>query len=1281
MLLPFKIVTLPIERRISYKKHNRNRYPTNFSYHDMSQNFSNTLTVYSASAGTGKTYTLAARYIALLIDSNDPHLYRHILAVTFTNKATAEMKRRILGYLYLIAYSADNDSERINFLNTVSGFMQKPLSDSLDFCKDSIKGQTKIGLRKWTSNILHNILWEFEQMRVSTIDSFLQALLIGMARMAGISADFAVEMDQTHAISTAVDQVMQGQFPNNHSYQNGKASDSRESDKAQTSSDKQREQPIEVLTNYINERLDDEKSWDIRTPLIRMTEKLLKEAAMKYDDDIELDNHNIEEDDDYIMLDYDEITGLKNLLNWRNKNCVTQIGVCVAELLPCLINGEISPKNHYGYFISRIQKSLTGNIKTDSVFKGLSNKDADNLSNGVFIAKAMECGITTNRAQEICNALIRMQELSPVCRKIYLLWKICSQYLNDLSVMKFVKGNIKQNLLEANQVLQARTAYVLWKALRPGDADFILERAGIRYRYIMIDEFQDTSELQWEIFNQLIEEMLGGGGSALVVGDIKQSIYRWRNGDYKIMQRLIDRSSKNNSITTGQEKVRPALNEPKLPPLPYRIIKQDLTRNYRSQAVVVNFNLSVFKRLIEPGHVAEKFSDIYREGSDGYQEQNISDFHNKKESRGYVEIRAWGYMTTLSGNKKFNNEEEKSKAEEKHSLLSEAQAKLSAVRQMFSTISELIESGAKPTDILILVRENKQAVMIANEFQSCPLAIEKGIRIQNNDSFRLDSCPDVLVIVCALKYIYNKEKVSAEFLLIHGVDLKDLDDLTNTLPLNELTEEVVRRLLCDGNNDLRIDVGKSYINTFIDEVHAYVQAYGSDLHGLLTYWEDRICKKTIPTMGNDGIRLMTIHTAKGLEGKTVFIPFCDWELVESNYKASTMWVEAPTSSGLFKSEPNSNLHNHNDRILKSPQALIPVTATKSMEETPFAPYYQQETDACYVDNLNLLYVALTRACDNLFVYTYIKAQTKTADATRCLLTPANVGDALLSSVEDGNSLDGKRQIHGGLGLIEGVQNKISKFSGINNEPYPQEALKFGEVLIEKQKKEKSANPLEHVFTQSQYLPYEYHTSDTGIRFRQSQEALEWMLFPMDKVKQNTSRIQSGIVRHNIFASIATKDDAPLAVDEALRRGFIDTDAQAELIKQEVRAAWNNPKMSDWFSGRWQLLREASILRPINEYEKEMQLWKQSMPQERGPMPKRELRPDRVMILGDKAVVLDFKFGNRNDDKYFKQVRSYMRLLQEMGYHDVEGWLWYGQTSELVAVPPTKRESGSNKNPR
>lgn len=1104
----------------------------------------NTLTVCRASAGTGKTYTLAARYIALLMDDEGYYLYRHILAVTFTNKATAEMKQRILSYLFMIAEGDANDNGRKGFIKAVRGYMSRQ-----DLSDHQLKDKAE--------RIYHNILDDYNNMKVSTIDSFLQTLITGMAHMLGIGAGFSVVLNQKHVISTAVDQVM-------------------------TTHINETEETKEMLVEYVEEQLDEEKRWDIRKQIISMATEVMKESVLKDDQDI--------------ILDANTISAYRKSLRKKYFPEISPFKAKCQQVSQMVEHKDIIDHKNINAFLKRVISIARSISMRNKDLQALGKRDLKSLQSADFYKKVPcqtpsgQAAIDAHKLQEL---LLEINDLMPSIRAKHLLYSITVEYLNDLRLMGVVKTRIDNSLNDTNSILLARTAYVLYKSLKPGDADFILEKAGIRYKHIMIDEFQDTSTLQWQIFLGLVREVLSNGGTTLIVGDVKQSIYRWRNGDYSIMADM-----NQNTPLIGTY---------------YDTATTPLTRNYRSQSNVVHFNLSIFKSLIEPSQVAESLAHLYREGKDGYSADNLRAFHSKSHDNGYVQFRVFPFRSGKPGKNTTEGQLQ----------LNTDKAKTDLVDSMFNDISNLLNNGASPTDMLILIRKGKEIEDIISGYQRSNLK-ERGINICSNDSFVLESSDSVLAIISCLKYLHSKDQIAYEQLKIKNINTAPLYNFDTSMPLYELTENIIHEILCDDEGRFRYD-DIPFVNCFVDSLRNYVDAYGSDIKAFITYWNDELRSKAIPASGNEGIRIMTIHSSKGLESKHLFIPFCNWPLCTTG---DTLWVKAHGET------------HRDDNV--ADLGLIPTSFCTEMSETPYEPDYQKERDAQLIDNLNLLYVALTRAADNLFIYAPLHKSTLDIDSnTKQIKIPTNVGACLLYTLRDEKVADGstlKESFSAVYEQCEEGQPAYTQYT-VGNEPY-----------IETSQQEKENTPFEYHYSEAEKCSYDFYSTNKNIAFRQSQESMLYSQEEADKAESIQQRINAGILRHNILSEIKTTADTDKVVNKYFTKGLIETRAQADAIKAELTRAWQIPEMHDWFGGSWQLLREVTILVPAS--------------QERG---KKELRPDRVMIKNGKAVVLDYKFGKHNHDKYSTQVKEYMDVLRNMGYTDVAGYLWYGFDNELVKI--------------
>ena len=1040
-----------------------------------------TLTVCRASAGTGKTYTLAANYVALLLSGES---YRSILAVTFTNKATQEMKDRILLFLDNIADNTGDDAT--NALKAVRARMIRNQSASDD------------DLRKRARECHTRMLEDYDNIHISTIDTFLMQLLNGLGQMlADASAGAEVELDLAHLITVAVDNLLM--------------------------------RPIEEsavskhLVAYVNERLDAGKDWDIRGQLIKIAKRLYDESVQQMDAE------------GMIVFDTTAILKYKASVDWRHAVCVKQLRDSYALWSGWTTAADgLSGESAVDKFIGEIAQYLDGTCKDEYMFRGFTESKRKQMidEGGVaFKAKFKDPA----RAEEVHTAMVHLHELCQQCQRAYNTCKYTVALLNDMALMTALRSEIRALLVEQNTVLLAQTADKLHRAMAVGDADFILEKAGIRYRHIMLDEFQDTSILQYENFRPLIEEILANGGTVFIVGDIKQSIYRWRNGDWTIMKNL--------NASTSQ--------------IGAYFHDMPLRRNFRSSREVVNFNLNLFQQLTSRGFGNDTMAEIYDEQ---YGQHELTDYYQSGHEGGYVQLSFLPYGA---------KSEYKTRQDARSHILSD----------MFDVIESRMQQGENASDMLILVRGHGDAEDIVTYFRERALTspVLASTQLVSCDSFHLDASRSVQFVIQSLRRIIYNDEVAQTYLqlVFPDFDVAALDTLKSATPLSELLEEIIKLLPSQQILDL------AYINALIDGVHDFVSKYGSDAKAFLTYWDDKMHEQSIAAPTLNAIKIMTIHSAKGLEGKNVFIPFCSWEM-EKDMPDDVIWCEA---KGLLKA-PVEKLK------------YIPIPMSSSLANSDYEDEYTEEHEKQRLDNLNLLYVALTRARENLYVYGELSESKIHTNATAASLLHKAFGNR-------------------SFGTPNAISVNASKSGG----------------MIDR-----------FAFDDAATLPAELHVGERPIAFQMSREALDSLQFS-EVAEDRNARIDLGNVCHAIMEHIATRDDRDAAINDARMRGLIADDEAEREIARLIDAAWTNIQMLDWFSGRWELLREATFLTANSE-----------------------LRPDRVMIdrTTSTAIVLDYKFGQR-EPQYAQQVRQYMRIMSELNFRHVEGYIWYAQEAQLQPV--------------
>ncbi|MDR0681719.1 MAG: UvrD-helicase domain-containing protein [Dysgonamonadaceae bacterium] len=854
--------------------------------------------IYKASAGSGKTYTLALEYIKELLIAPFNENYRHILAVTFTKEATGEMKDRILAELYGLAFCTEDSAVfRASMLKIL-----KEAGHDLD----------EKQIREKSETLLKNILHDYSRLNITTIDSFFQRVLRNLARELGKGSKFNLEMNVNKVLQEAVHATIE------------KANQNR--------------QILEWLTTYIEHKLDDDRNWRIENEIFEFSKCIYNEFFQEHERTL---RKQLEENPQLFKK-------LKKQQEQIKKEC-KEYFITTYQKLQQLLNDHNLDADDFirkGIPVHFFRKLADGNYKVDI--------------NKTILDCCIEPSSWTNKTHKRRNEIIDLAALSLIpllndtlnVLKVRLTSGMITGNLHQLGLVWDITNEITERNTENNRFMLSDTAMFLNEMIDDSDAPFIYEKLGADIHHVMIDEFQDTSRMQWNNFKALLSDILASNRFSLIVGDVKQSIYRWRNGDWRIL----------NSI--GKE-----LN----------VTPQSLEYNYRSEKNVIDFNNSFFtfaasllNQLYE-----NKFGDISQSPfCSTYNEKEVCQKTQKKIVSGYVSV-------DFIPDKK----EDVSYPE----LMQEA---------VFLQLKILYEQKIPAKDICILTRNNKEIIILADYLSSLKadypeMAKEHYLNIVSNDAFQLKSSPAVMIIIEALKITadsgntINREQLRyllSCFNLVPEHSLKEKytplsigEGPETTLPLFELIGYLYRLFKLE-----QIEGQSAYLFAFYDFVSKYLNENQGDIHHFLQYWEEELKIKTISTGSNVfGVRAMTIHKSKGLQFHTVVIPYCDWSL---NPKTNTT-VWCGPKEGLYNVE------------------LLPVAYTSSMSETVFQTEYQEETFQSWMDNLNILYVGFTRAEHNLVILAKYKKSLKGID------TITAVSDLLQLTVSDLNGKWNEETLH------------------------------------------------------------------------------------------------------------------------------------------------------------------------------------------------------------------------------------------------------------------------------
>lgn len=1062
------------------------------------------LKIYRASAGSGKTFTLALEYIKLLI--KDPSSYRNILAVTFTNKAMAEMKERILCKLYGVA----------NRLDDAKDYMAKIKEQMPELDEQTITARAQTAL----DMLLH----DYGHFRIQTIDAFFQSVLRGVAKELDMNGDIEVSLDDKELLGDAVDTYIKQLEPSSANFNQ--------------------------VIDYIVEKLLSAKSWRVNKELKNFAKNITKEEYQERGEEL---RKQIESNDDLL-------TEFREAVNEFDKSLDSD----AKEL------AENFKEYADGYTPADFRRG-TANGSTWTVFKEKLPNGVCNIGPGLLALADTPSQISSTcpHVHEIAG-LIKEASKLPKKRKSC---KLALEHLHQLGMLNKIAGILREENARENRFLLADTSHLL-STMVANNTSFIFEKIGTEIEHVFIDEFQDTSKLQWVCFEVLLKEILSRGNFNLIVGDVKQSIYRWRNSDWNIMNNIGDKF-RDDQITFANQDV-------KVDGTTYK------STNYRSDRRIVDFNNTLYRASVNT--IKSSYDDII--GMDGLAEieKAYSDVEQavptKRPNEGYVEILQ---VKKTEGSKDF--------------------AEVATV-QLMQTLHRLLDDkNVAPSDITILTRNNDEIENIVKVFDK----EFEGIKIVSDEAYKLSSSLTVQLVISALRYIatpsdqintaylvklYNKVINGTEQDFTGSINRKIEEQLPlefrnslqklKELPLYEMIEQLLALLYVSKSKD-----EEAYIYTFLDHVSQFINSRSSDINKLLNAWDEKISKKCIPAESLDSVRAMTIHKSKGLEFHTVIIPFCNWNILPTSHNQQPLlWCKLTT-------EPFDKL------------SLLPIKFKNEMKESLFDKDYYSEYMYMIVDNLNLLYVATTRAKSNLFVFT--NADNGTGENMSKLVNKVVENIKGLPGFVYNDNADGAMGANIAGCLTYGESASCSKAEGSDVEV-------------------KSENPFD-VEPEVNLQPFTYY--DSKIEFRQSNETERFLAKDEEEVRQY-GYIEDGKLMHLVMSEISHANDISKALDKLMIEGLISSAEHYERIKRLIERAISNKYAAGWFDGTYKLYNECAIL-------------------SNGETKSR--RPDRVMVKDNEAIVIDYKFGKEREE-YYEQVKNYMELLKAIGYTNVKGFVWY-----------------------
>jgi len=972
--------------------------------------------IYDASAGSGKTYTLVKEYLKIILLATKNDAYRNILAITFTNKAVHEMKSRVVESLS--EFASETPSEKaLQLMQNIHAETNLSLIDMKVKAKSIIK------------NLIHN----YAAFDISTIDKFTHKVIRAFAHDLNLPITFEVSLDTENLLTEAVDAII-----------------------AQAGED-------EILTNllvdFTMEKTDEDKSWDVSREIMDTGRMILNE-------------NNREEITHFNTKTITEFVEIKAKLGALSKEIEDETVALANEALALIDKNGIDFNSFpYQTFPKHLNFIVTNDIR----------------ANNYKFSKFEDIKIKSKSKDE--QAIISIiPALLEILKKVYQKFEKRNFYeaflknITPLSLLNTLSNELAKIQKEQNILSIAEFNKLINEQIQNQPAPFIYERLGERYKHFFMDEFQDTSEMQWQnliplIDNALVsEDMEGERGSLMLVGDPKQSIYRWRGGK---AEQFIELSKDKNPFNNPDKKAF------------------TLDTNYRSFSQIIEFNNDFF------GFLSKEFEN------EDYKDLYLNHSRQKTNSKK-------GGFVSISFLPKIEEEELEEDSLDKNELYLEATLK---------KIEEAKTNGFKNKDIVILTRKKLQGTAIAN------FLTENGISILSSESLLIGASSEVQCVVNILRYLKNSndQEAKANFLYylannqqdtleIHdfiakGIALKNEKEFQTWLiqfgldfsfensrkkSLYEATEIIISKVILVAKRN-------AYVQYFLDIVLERDIKNQAGISDFLNYWDKNGEKLSIPSPeGNDAVRIMTIHKSKGLEFPVVIFPFAEEDF--SRGPKEKIWLNA------------------DEEIVGLPKALVDKSSKVESYGADASQIYNQKKQEDLLDTVNVLYVALTRAEEQLHV---ISAMNLKKDGA----FPKNLSSFFIEFLQDKGFVETKLNYEFGNPKKLSVEDKKVK----ETQTIPQVAATL---------------------------------NSKNIKIAQ-RESVMW------NTKQQNA-IEYGNTIHEILSFVKTKNDIDLAIAKAIENGLIVFNQKEEVAKT-IHEIVNHHDLADFYLAGTKVLNEQTII--------------------------------------------------------------------------------------------------------
>lgn len=1051
--------------------------------------------ILSASAGSGKTYQLAYKYVRDVIEH--PELYRSILAVTFTNKATEEMKSRILKEIHTLASGGKS-----NYMDAL--------------CREL--GLNNREVKERALKVRQLILHDYSRFTILTIDRFFQRIIRAFIKELGIDLNYNIELDTTTLLTRSADKLVEG------------IAESEELKK--------------WMLEFAEERITEGDKWDMRGDLMALGREIFKERSherLKLKQSKEQLSSIIER---MTKRADDACKGLA-ALGSEGEKIMERYGLKYSDF-----------KGQTRSFTKCFMQYAQGELKapTSTMLKAVESSDEwyKSSDKGATMAATEELRPLLG---EICKSYTEVNTLVNTT-------KLLKENYRSFALLTDLYDKVSDLCDKENIMVLGETKHILATFINDSNAPFIYEKVGNRFERFMIDEFQDTSLGDWRNMLPLLQNAMASSEdcSVFIVGDVKQSIYRWRGGDWQLLQ------------TKAQEMLGKD-----------NVSIERLESNYRSLANIVEFNNNIMAEVV-------KRDNLY-----------LNTILDEALARGNVGREVHTSLYNIMDRAYTKHSQKAARKSEERGY---AEATIYDSTLMDSPFIEAIESatsrGYRYSDILLLVRNAKDGRRVADALFAYKerLAAEgrEVFNILTSDSLTIEASDISEFIIAVFRLAVDMKNdiergVYNRFLdkgLDHNFDTEEQELFRHLAYLSpmEAFEAIVAHFKLDSRKEYI-----AYLQAMHEQVISFTTSRNADIQRYLKWWDERGRNEAISVeMTPDTIEITTIHKAKGLERPVVIIPYTQWDISPRAILRPVVWAKA--------TDKDSDA---------SAVGEFPVIYGGTMQESLFSEEYYREMVMNHVDAVNILYVALTRASEELYLYLPSRLNTKSKSGDNISTIVPLMTASLAAIIPDAESYTTE----------SGNERIVYRYGAPVAQCKPEDGGRGEDIILDS---------------------YPTHRPELSIH-------IPTRRYEEEGLKAGSKEREMGIKLHSIFERAANIAELHAAIDRLEVDCMIEP-SECEMLHDNIDKAMLNSQVKEWFTGEWDDIKVEAEIITRNDAR----------------------RPDRVMIKGDRAVVVDYKFGSNISGSHTRQVARYMELLANMKrYNHIEGYVWYITLGEVAKV--------------